>query len=353
MTTIYDIAKAAKTSPASVSRVINDRGGVKADTVKRIKETMEALDFQPRWKALDRDRLLIFVPEYKRAFDSGYVARIMSGITDASFSLGLGLQLRPFPTKMKDAQDLRQLYMQESVSGCILISMYQSYSLPAQLDMAGFPHVVVGNKRQNDDIHQILLDDFQAGRNAAEFLLSLGHRRIAMVSFSHLDRGHLDRYQGFAEAIEQATNEKPFCLQCNDATYEAGKSAALQLLSPLERPTAIVITNEDLAAGFQAEAKAMGLSIPNDLSLIAFAETDKLSLLDTPITAMQTPAYTMGIEAVKMLCTSISGGKKSASKSPVNYMTKHIPIPLVARHSTAAIIPQQIDFASKALVPQR
>ncbi len=337
MATIYDIAKAAKTSPASVSRVINDRGGVKAEIVKRIKQVMEDLDFQPRWKAQDRDRFLIFVPEYKKAFEGGYVARIMSGIVDASFSFGFGLQLRPFSSHGKDVQDLRQLYMQESVSGCILISMYQGYSLPAQLDMAGLPHVVVGHKRQDDDIQQILLDDFQAGRSAAEYLLSLGHHRISMVSFSHLDHGHLERYRGFADAMEQATKQKPICLQCNDATYDAGKSAARHLLSPFERPTAVVVTNEDLAAGFQAEAKAMGFSIPQDLSLIAFEETDKLSLLDTPMTAMQTPAYTMGIEAVKMLRDEISRTGKGATRSAANYAPKHIPIPLIARHSTAAI----------------
>lgn len=339
MTTIYDIAKAARTSTASVSRVINDRGGVKADTASRIKEAIKALHFRPRWKALDRDRFLVFVPESSHSFDSSYVSRIMSGIVDASFASGYGLQLRPFSTRGKDVQDFRQLYMRESVSGCILISMHQGYSLPARLDMAGLPHVVVGHKRQDDDFHQVLLEDFEAGRNAAEFLLALGHKRIAMVSSSHLDRGHLDRYQGFAEAVQQATRQKPICLQFSDSSCEEGRSAARRLLSPLERPSAVVVTNEDLAAGFQAEARAMGVCIPRDLSLIAFEETDKLSLLDTPVTAMQTPAYTMGFEAVKMLCAAISGGEKDAAGSPGDYATIHIPIPLVVRHSTAAIQP--------------
>lgn len=335
--TIYDIAKAANTSPASVSRVINARGGVKVETVLRIKKAMETLNFQPRWKALDRDRFLVFVPEHGHVFDSGYVARIMSGITDAAFSGGFGLQLRPFSSQGRDVSDLRQLYMQEAVSGCILVSLYQGYSLPGRLDLAGIPHVVVGHKREDDNIHQVLLDDFEAGRGAAEFLLSLGHERIAMISFNHLDHGHLDRYRGFASALEKAGKPRPACIECNDAIYEAGKSAARQLLSPIEHPSAVIITNEDIAAGFQAEARAMGFSIPKDLSLIAFEETDKLALLDTPITAMQTPAYNMGIEAVKMLRAMITPPGKRPEKAANASSTRHMSIPLVARHSTAIL----------------
>jgi DNA-binding LacI/PurR family transcriptional regulator len=334
MATIYDVAKAAQTSSATVSRVINGRQGVKAEVVNRINSVMEAMDFQPRWKVMDRKRFLVFVPEHKRCFEDGYVAGVASGISDATFGIGYGLQLRPFFSQGKNIRDLRQLYMQEAVSGCLLISLFQGYSLPQRLDMAGLPHVVVGHKHEDDDIHQVLVDDFDAGCSATKFLLSLGHRRIAMVSFSHLDHGHLDRYRGFAETMVQAGLETPPCLQTNQALFEDGKSAARQLLSPRERPTAVIVTNEDLAAGFQAEAKGMGISIPKDLSILAFEETQKLSLMEPAITAMQTPAYLMGIEAVKMLHGMLTVEKKSQESAS---MTKHINIPLVVRHSTAAI----------------
>jgi LacI family transcriptional regulator len=335
VTTIYDIAKAAGTSPASVSRVINGRQGVGADAAKRIRAAIESKGFQPRWKALDRDRLLVFIPEHKRTLDSGYVARILSGIADSSFALGLGLQLRPFSSHSRNVADLRQLYLQEAVSGCIVISTWQGYPLASKLDLSGLPHVVVGHKTQDDGIHQVLLDEEAAGRNAAEFLLSLGHRRIAMISFSHLDLGHRERYQGFAQAMKGAGGKPPVCIQCDEATGDMGRSAARRLLSPIERPSAVIVTNEDIAAGFQAEARAMKFSIPGDLSLIAFEETDKLALLDTPVTAMQTPAYNMGVEAVRMLrSTSLPSGKRTRG-SQARFATKLLPIPLLARHSTA------------------
>ncbi len=316
---------------------MNDRGGVKADTAIRIRQAMETLGFQPRWKAMDRDRVLVFVPEHKHALESGYVARIMSGITDAAFASGLGIQLRPFSSPKRNVRDLRQFYMQEMVCGCILISLYQGYSLPARLDLAGLPHVVVGHKQQDDDIHQILLDNFEAAMSATEYLLSLGHERISVVSFSHQDRDHLDRYKGYVEAMRRAGREPRPCVECYNATYEEGRSAARRLLSPRDRPTAILVTNEDMAVGFQAEIKLMGFSIPGDVSLIAFEETEKLSFLDTSITAMRTPAYSMGAEAVKMLQGMVLTPPPSSVKALSNNLTKHLPITLLVRHSTAAI----------------
>ena len=343
VTTIYDVAKAAGTSPATVSRVMNDRGGVKTDTARRIRQAMDALGFQPRWKAMDRDRVLVFVPEHKHALESGYVARILSGIADAAFAAGLGIQLRPFPSPRREVRDLRQLFLQEMACGCILISLYQGYSLPARLDLAGLPHVVVGHKQQDDDIHQILLDNFEAAVGATDYLLSLGHARISMVSFSHQDRDHLDRFKGYAQAMAQAGREPRPCVECFSATYEEGRSAARRLLGPRDRPTAVIVTNEELAVGFQAESKLLGFGIPQDLSLIAFEETEKLAHLDTALTAMRTPAYRLGAEALKML-QSMSArphaggpGKGLPATAPGDPLTRHLPITLLVRHSTAAL----------------
>lgn len=333
MSTIYDIAKAAQTSVASVSRVLNGRGGVRKEKEDRIRLAMARLDFQPRWKAADKERVLVFLPDYRHALQGGYVAGVMAGIADAAFAAGRGIILRPFPAQGREVPDLRSLFLQEGVAGGILISMYDGYALPAKLDMAGLPHVVVGHKMRDDGIHQILLDDQDAGRRAAEFLISMGHHDIAMVSFSHLDHGHYDRFLGFSEAMEAFGRRSAHCVQCREASYSAGRSAAREVLSPTRRPTAVIITNEDLAAGFQIEAAQMGFRVPEDLSILAFEETDKLSLLNPPLTSMQIPAHTMGMEAVRILAALLGEAVGDVVHAPT---TKTIPIPIIARHSTAS-----------------
>lgn len=336
MPTIYDVAKAANTSAASVSRVLNGRPGVKDNVEVRIRKAMEALEFQPRWKVMDHDRILLLLPDNKYLFSAGWIAQISSGVADAAFGMGLGVQMRLCGFLGK-GRDLRQAYLRESVCGSIMISAPRSYPLVKELEAAGLPHIIVGHKAEDDGVNQISLDDVKAGREATQFLLSLGHRRIAMVSFSHAEPGHRARYQGFEEAMMAETQQKPVCIQCMRGTYDSGRFAARQLLSPIEKPTAVIVTNEEIAVGFQAEVKAMGFSMPKDLSVIAFEETDILSLLDVPITAMRTPAYEMGVEAVTKLSAIVAGTTPPPPPPDEEGQNKHLEISLIARYSTAAL----------------
>lgn len=338
MATIYDIAKTADVSPATVSRVINGRAGVKEETVLRIRKAMEASSFQPRWKAIDRNRILVLLPEHRGALDSGYTSRILSGICDATFTAGFGLQMRPFVPQIRNNRELRQMIMREGVAGCIIVTMFQGYSLAERLSLAQFPHAIVGYKSQDDGAHQILLDDREAGANATRYLLSLGHRKIAMVSFKHIDHGHEQRHAGYAEAMKAVRDAaKPQCIEFDTATIDSGRSAARRLLGLPERPTAVIVTNEDLAVGFQIEARDMGLQIPRDVSLIGFEETEKLSYLDTPMTAMRIPAHAMGTEAARMIFSLIGEEESARGKKPAAIRTVHTPISLIVRHSTAAL----------------
>jgi len=346
MATIYDIAKAANVSPATVSRVLNGRPGVKAETVQRIRSVMEADAFQPRWKVMERNRLLVLLPEHRGALDSGYVSRILSGICDTTFASGFTLNLRPFVPQLRNDRELKQIVMREGVVGCIIVTLFQGYSLAERLSLLQIPHVIVGYKNQDDGIHQVLLDDREAGANATRYLLSLGHRRIAMVSFRHWDHGHHQRYLGYHEVMQrEGVADHAQCVEADAATVENGRSAARRLLSLPDRPTAVIVTNEDMAVGFQSEAEAMGVDVPRGLSIIGFEETERLAYLKTPMTAMRIPAHAMGMEATRMLFSQLreeatrpgAVSKRQENVAPVAQIV-HLPISLVARHTTAGVL---------------
>ncbi|PAW79372.1 MAG: hypothetical protein B9S32_02185 [Verrucomicrobia bacterium Tous-C9LFEB] len=337
MATIYDIARTAGTSPATVSRVLNGRTGVKTDTARRIREAMEEVNFQPRWKAMERNRFLVLIPSAQGILNSGYVTRILSGMADSAFRMGFNLVLRPFDTAHCNYRELRQLIVQEGAAGCFLISLNDIYLPTSDINLIGLPHVVVGHKFQDDGLHQILFDDYHAGIDATQYLLALGHRNIALVSFDISDRGHRDIHRGFMETMRGAGFESHAQhVQFRDSLPESGRSAALRLLQPRERPTAVIISNEDLANGFLAETRAMGLDIPRDVSVIAFENAYSFDMTSPALTAMQTPVYASGVEAVKMLCAQMKQdhGGYAPTRSDPNTIT--LPIPLVVRHSTIA-----------------
>lgn len=330
MATVYDIARAARTSPATVSRVLNGRTNVNPATARRIREAMEATNFQPRWKAAERNRFLVLVPSAPGILNSGYVSRILSGMADASFKLGYNLLLRPFDTAHCDYREMRQILLQESAAGCCLISLNEQYLPTPDIDAMGLPHVVIGHKTRDDGRCQILFDDYQAGLDATNYLLSLGHRRIALITFTLTDRGHRDVHRGFIEAMTKANCRKQAQhLQFGEDLAQAGRAAALRLLQPRVRPTAVLISNEVMAAGFLAETRAMKLDVPNDVSVIAFENAAAFDLTTPPLTVMQTPVNNAGAEAVKLLCAQIDG--TADNSGPVL-----LPIPMFVRHSTRA-----------------
>lgn len=334
MTTIYDIAKATSVSPATVSRVINGRPGVNAKTESKIRNAMEKLDFQPRWKAFDRKRLLLLIPSHHQALCDTYVSHVVAGVADASFAIGYTLVVRPFLPNARSGREIRQLVMQEGVSGCLMISLPRGYNLADRIGIEKIPHVIIGYKAHDNHANQVLPNDYQSGWDATQYLISLNHRRIAMISFSHEDHGHAQRAQGYIDALHQAyPKQKPLCLQFNDATQAAGAEGARQLLSSPERPTAIIITNEMLTLGAQREIKEMGFNIPRDISLIGFEETNSLENLDTPLTALKTPAYEMGAGAVEMLLQETDGETPGLTDNKV----RHLPLPLIARRSTLSL----------------
>lgn len=337
MPSIYDIAQACGTSPATVSRVLNGRPGVKPETAQRIRLAMDEMKFQPRWSAADRNNILILVPSYPGVFKSGYVSVILSGIADMAFRLKYDLTIHPFDNQQCSCRELRQLVAQKSAVGCLLISQNEAYLPPSDLYQLGQPHVVVGRKLQDDGVRQILTNAYQGGMDATEYLLALGHRRIALVSFDITDRSHHEIHSGYMEAMRKAgLTENAKHVQFSNDLTDSGRSAALQLLSPHERPTGVVISNDNLAAGFISESKNMGLSIPRDLSVIAFESATTLSLSEPALTVMQSPLYACGAEGLKLLLRQIDE-KKDEADSVESYTTTPLPIPLIVRHSTAAV----------------
>ncbi|MDQ8196170.1 LacI family DNA-binding transcriptional regulator [Coraliomargarita sp. SDUM461004] len=334
MTTIYDIAKAANSSTASVSRVMNGKAGVKPETAARIHKAMGDLNFQPRWRVMEQNRLVVLIPNYKRALESSYIARILSGITDTAFKMGYNIQLRPFNTKNCNPKHLRQMLIQEAAAGCLIISLNENYFPSADIDLTSLPHVIVGHKQKDNGINQIFIDDFKAGYDATKYLIDIGHQQIGIVSFSQIDIGHKARCNGFRKALQEAKLDTNESIELDDASIDAGRSAARHLFNLQKHPTALVITNEDLAIGFQLEAKTMGITVPNDISIVTFEESDLPSLLDTPMTAMRTPSYSMGIAATRTLEEQIENSKKDKQAGPIESLSESITIPLVVRKST-------------------
>lgn len=331
MPTIYDVAKTSGVSPATVSRVINGRKGVKTRTLERIQQAMDSLNFQPRWKAVNRKRIMVLVPEHKNSLRGGYVSNVLSGIADVFFKEGHSIVIRPFHSEKMSRTDLHQLLITEGVSGCMLISLPDGYELAEEVGMERIPHVIIGYKHHEDPLNQVLLEDYAAGKEATLYLQSLGHRKIALIYFGMNDFGHQQRLQGYLDAMKDTEIEETEVIQAKSGE---GAKIARKLLGRASRPTGVIITNEKIALEFQQEVKEMGLGIPEDVSIIGFEDSEVLAMMNPPLSVIKIPSYEMGEKAALILLDLM---KDESTDRDVSFETFRIPAALEIRRSTAKL----------------
>lgn len=319
--TIYDIAQEADVSVATVSRVLNGRYGVNEHTEARIREAMDRLNFRPRWKAVDARRALVLVPNHSHALVHVHIGSILAGIADAAFASGVSLSLRPFQVNVENRIHLAEFIRQDGASGVLMISTQRGYRMAERIASEGIPHMAIGHLAHEKGMNRIVLDDYESARKGTEYLLGLGHRGIEIVTASRADVSHRLRYEGFAEALSGVVGKAavPQGLIYEDVGLAAGRSAARMLLSRSDRPTAVLVTNEELATGLLQEALKMGLSIPADLSVLAYESGDRMQGLCPVPSVLSSPAYEMGRTALNWMLPYLLDTDRSAAAPPTGY----------------------------------
>jgi DNA-binding LacI/PurR family transcriptional regulator len=160
------------------------------------------------------------------------------------------------------------------------------------------------------NIHCVGFDNFKAAYQAAEYLISLGHKRIGLIvgPFSRIDRVKL-RLEGYRKALEvNGIPYDPSLVVENDYTLLDGKEAMHRLCSLPERPTAIFAASDVLAMGALSAACERRLKVPQDISIVGFDDIDIAAFCVPPLTTVRVPAYEMGDLAMKILLEKIEGG---------------------------------------------
>jgi LacI family transcriptional regulator len=202
--------------------------------------------------------------------------------------------------------------------------------LVRELQASGLPLAQVAPPKNETGALNVLIDDVSAARTLTEHVLGLGHRRIGFI------QGHPDhdaaakRYTGYKDALRTARIAlDPTLVMPGLFSFESGKAAALKLLMAADRPTAIIASNDDMAAGVMAVAHELGLRLPHDLSVCGFDDTPAARIVWPQLTTMHQPIVDMAYSATDLLLMKIRTGV--TPPDPVRHC-----FTLVLRKSTAA-----------------
>jgi DNA-binding LacI/PurR family transcriptional regulator len=280
------------------------------------------------------------------AFSDAAAIGFMHGLTAGLEPLGLSVLLVPASPR-QDASAVREAI----VDGFIVYSMPTDHPHVLAMQERGVPVVMVDQPRTRD-LPFVGIDNRAAARSVAEHVLSLGHRRLAVVAFpgtatprrgpvSMEDQDAItrevtrDRLQGYRDAVEAAGFDWNRVRVEERLRSDAGEGldAGRALLARSERPTAILAMSDQLALGVLQAAQECGLAVPSSLSIVGFDDIPAASISEPTLTTVRQPLVERGRLAAELLVSAMSG-------EGVDGAHHVLPTELVVRGSTAAPLPE-------------
>jgi LacI family transcriptional regulator len=310
--TIRDVAQHAKVSVATVSHVINATHYVTPELNERVLQAIKALNYQPNKlaRALSRSAnplLALVVPDISNPYWSA-LARAVQDVTDAhEYSVIVC---------SSDGLPEREERLLRSVSGWVSGLILHPYHLSAEyaswLSSAGVPTVILGDvtmlQTQPPHWDQVTSDNLEGARTAVNYLVGLGHGRIAFVEGAADTPSSLKRLAGYRQALAQAGLPLDEQLVVpGDYTRLGGRRAMSRLLELPERPTAVFCANDLSALGALEVAQRSGLHVPRDLSIVGFDDIDEAALAIPPLTTISRPPRRVGTVIAETLLQRLNG----------------------------------------------
>jgi LacI family transcriptional regulator len=326
---ILQVAKRAKVSTATVSRVLNRFPGVHEKTLARVRQAIAELNYVPNPNArslrMGRSRLfgLIvsdvnnpFFPELIDAFESLAAAQGIEVIfTHTNYD----------PKRLHNC--IRRMVERGVDAIAVMTSEVEEESLRQAVN-AGVPVVLMNQRKMAGKYPNVLVEYTDGFREALEHLLALGHRDIGFIAGPQSLNSARGRKEAFVAALKgHGIDVRAEWITIGDMRVEGGRKAMDALLSRRPRPTAIVASNDLMAVGALQAAHASRIHVPRDLSIIGFDDIPISSMMHPPLSTIRHPRREVAGRAFDYLWRTIRG-EKIADEAPLQ---PH----LVIRNSTA------------------
>jgi LacI family transcriptional regulator len=311
--TIRDVAQHAGVSVSTVSHVLNGNaqhvGAVKR---ARVLQAMDELRYRPN--AIARSMVkqkTATIGLVLTEIDNPLFIPVISGINEVLRPAGYHIVLASAPDVENEMQAIETLRSQQ-VDGFIFMSVslrYPSEHL-THLKDEGIPFVVINRYLEDNEINQILWDDYGAGYMATRYLLSLGHRRIGTIAgplYNIPQRSSAnERHRGWQQALqEQGIAAPEEWIVVGDYTYEGGYQAARRLLAQATSqpvyPSALFVANEAMAMSALKVLHESGLHVPDDISIMTAGDPPFSPYTIPALTTLSHPVQEAGQVASRIL----------------------------------------------------
>jgi LacI family transcriptional regulator len=329
--TIMDVAEEAGVSFSTVSRVVNNKSYVKEETRKKVLQAMTRLGYQANLTARSlaggRSNVIgLLVVD----LTTQYLGEIMRGIDDVLAANQYELML--YTTHRRKTKESAYVNMMARglADGLLIVLPREPEAYLESLRQREFPHVLIDQYGIDDADISVTAANHQGGYEATKHLIDLGHKRIGIITgwTDMISAQH--RLEGYKAAL--ADHGIPLDSELifeGDFTQACGFNGASQFLNLYEPPTAVFASNDVSAVGVIDAARAHGLSVPDQLSVIGFDDIPMAATLNPQLTTMHQPLQEMGRSATQLLLNLVDNSKEK----PTSIV---LPTKLILRESTTS-----------------
>jgi len=318
-TTLHDIAKKSGVSVSTVSRVLNKKSvkyRINSKTEKLILKTAKELNYRPNQLArglrLKKTHTIgLIVPDISNPF----FAYVTKGIQNVAHQLGYSLVVCDTNENVDMEIEHITLLHSKGIDGLLVMPVGQKYAHLEPLVKENFPLVLLDRCFDGLNTNSVVIDNYRAAFDATEHLINHGHKRIAIIQGlpnTYTSNGRLQGYRAALSKYGVASDDE--LAVGGDFRKENGYIETKLLLRMPNPPTAIFATSDLITLGALQAIFEEGLHIPEDISLVAFDDTDYAQYLRCPLTAVAQPKDIIGEIAVKLLVENIKGQGKRESK---------------------------------------
>lgn len=333
---IADVAREAGVSKAAVSFAFNNPDRLRPETADRIRRVASDLGYRPHpvarmLTAGSTTTIGILSPQaLAQVFANPFFSLFAEGVASVTEDHGFGLLfISPLHGSLERAM------ARATVDGVIVIGLDRHHPEVESIRRAGLPTVLVDAPAWPEH-GAIEVDDTSGALAAARHLLELGHRDLIILTMppseSQDDSGSVmgRRMRGYQMALEEfEVKLGPDRVRPAPATFEGGEAAFLRAWEDGLRPTGVLSMSDAAAAGVLQAARHLGLSVPDDLSIVGFDDLPLTRFTDPPLTTVHQPVRRKGEEAARMLLRAVSPEDSRAGEHRV------LQTRLVVRRSTA------------------
>jgi LacI family transcriptional regulator len=325
-----DVARAARLSPAAVSRYLNGSLTLPHATSRRIDDAIAKLNYRPNphARSLSRgrsDTIGLVVPEIANPFFS----KLAAAVEKAADEAGLGVMLCSSLNCAERELDYIERLRKNFVDGLLFATNHSDNGSLATAINGASSVVLLDEDVDGTDVSKVFSDNEQGGELAARHLIEAGHKHIAFIGGPVGLMSSRERALGCRRAVNSSQSGAKITIELfGDYAISHGREAMAEILNRHADVTAVFAASDEILIGMLSVLRECGLHVGDHLSVVTFDDAGPLHLLDPPITAIRQSIDDIGRRALALIQNGLSGA--------VERVTERVPVELVVRSSVVA-----------------